>query len=158
MWFFFKISVVSHILYKKCKNKKDENILNSCRSLGDSKLERISGISEKMKENYKRLTIFSSSIENGFVFNHFLPPTIVQMGYWVSFFIVSLSLKVNIKVVLIIISSHGEGKTNIHSFPGIALGVVHALLKILQWRNVKDRIYLKANSGASKFSIIPQDG
>ena len=158
MWFFFKISVVSHILYKKCKNKKDENILNSCRSLGDSKLERISGISEKMKENYKRLTIFSSSIENGFVFNHFLPPTIVQMGYWVSFFIVSLSLKVNIKVVLIIISSHGEGETNIHSFPGIALGVVHALLKILQWRNVKDRIYLKANSGASKFSIIPQDG
>lgn len=146
-------------MYKKCKNKKDENILNSCRSLGDSKLERISGISEKMKENYKRLTIFSSSIENGFVFNHFLPPTIVQMGYWVSFFIVSLSLKVNIKVVFIImiISSHGEGKTNIHSFLGIALGVVHALLKILQRRNVKDRMYLKANSGASKFSIISQD-
>lgn len=47
MWFFFKISVVSHILYKKCKNKKDKNILNGCRALGDSKLERITGISEK---------------------------------------------------------------------------------------------------------------
>lgn len=57
-----------------------------------------------------------------------------------------------------IIGSHGEGKMNIYYFPGIVLGAVHALLKILQWRNVKDRIYLKANSGASKFSIISQDG
>ena len=47
VWFFFEISVVLHILYKKCKNKRDKNILNNYRSLGDSKPERIIGISER---------------------------------------------------------------------------------------------------------------
>lgn len=78
VWFFFEISVVLHILYKKCKNKRDKNILNNYRSLGDSKPERIIGISEKMKENCKWLTIFSSSIENDFIFNHFLPPLLYR--------------------------------------------------------------------------------
>ena len=56
------------IIYKK----------NEYRSLGDSKPERIIGISEKMKENCKWLTIFSSSIENDFIFNHFLPPLLYR--------------------------------------------------------------------------------
>lgn len=115
---------------------------------------------KKMKENCKWLTIFSITIENDFIliisFPHYCTDGILSF-----IFIISLSLKVNIRVVLIImiIGSHGKGKMNIYYFSGIVLGAVHALLKILQWRNVKDRIYLKkANSGASKFSIISQDG
>lgn len=58
----------------------------------------------------------------------------------VSFFIVSLGLKVNIRVLLIvmIIGSHGEGKMSTHCIPGIVLGAVCALPKILQSRNVKE--------------------
>lgn len=75
-------------------------------------------------------------------FYHFLPPTTAQMGYyyWVSFFIVSLGLKVNVRVVLIvmIIGSHREEEMNTWYMSGIVLSAVQALPQILQSRNVKD--------------------
>lgn len=56
-------------------------------------------------------------------FYHFLSPTTAQMVYYysVSFFIVSLDLKVKVKVILIvmIIGSHGERKVGTCYMPGI---------------------------------------
>lgn len=68
-------------------------------------------------------------------FYHFLPPTPAQMGYyyWVSFFIVSLDLKVNVRVVLIVMitGSHREEEMNTCDMPGIVLSAVYALPQIL---------------------------
>lgn len=77
-------------------------------------------------------------------FYHFLPPTTAQMGYyyWVSFFIVGLGLKVNVRVVLIvmIIGSHREEEEmNTFCMPGIVISAVYALPQILQLRKVKNR-------------------
>lgn len=75
-------------------------------------------------------------------FYHFLPPPTAQMGYyyWVSFFIVSLGLKVNVRVVLIvmIIGSHREEEMSTWYMSGIVLSAIQALPQILQPRNVKD--------------------
>lgn len=68
-----------------------------------------------------------------------------------SFFIVSLGLKVNVRVVLtvMIIGSLGEGKMRTHYMPYIVLDVIHTLPKILQPRHVED-----GNITENKFTCI----
>lgn len=94
-------------------------------------------------------------------FYHFLPFAIAQMGYYysVSFFIVSLGLKVNDRVILtvMIIGSCGDGKMNTRSMPSSALGAVCALPQIPQSGNAKDR-HVAESKLEDKFSRRSQDG
>lgn len=81
---------------------------------------------------------FSSSMENGVL--SFPSHTIAHMQYyyWISFFIVSIVLKVRDVSIITFIGSHGAEQMNSWWTSDVALGGVHALSKFLLLWFIKD--------------------